>query len=71
MSIGSYHYFVEQYIKGEFLDEQKTLTSYIDNETYQRRQERSKRFLSSEQGDRGLQNNLTEEATDNYHFGRR
>ena len=71
MSIGGYHYLVEQYIKGEFLDENKTLTGYIDNETYQERQERIKKFLSFEQGDRGLQDILTEEATDNYHFGRR
>ncbi len=71
MSIGGYHYLVEQYIKGEFLDENKTLTSYIDNETYQERQERIKKFLSFEQYERRLQENIAEESTNDYGFGRK
>jgi len=71
MSIGGYHYLVEQYIKGEFLDENKTLTSYIDNETYQERQERIKKFLSFEQHERRLQENFAEESTNDYGFGRK
>lgn len=62
---------IEDYIKGQFLNEQKTLTSYIDNDTFQERQERIKKFLRSEQGNDGLSNSLTEESTNEQFFGRR
>lgn len=65
------HWLIENYIKGEFLDASKSLTSYIDNEKYQRYQEQIKKFLEFEQSDRRLQEGLTATPTDDYHFGRR
>ena len=65
------HWFIENYIKGEFMDINKSLTSYIENEKYQSYQENIKKFLEFEQSDRRLQDNLTEEYINDYHFGRR
>lgn len=71
MSISGCHYLVEQYIKEEFLDENKTLISYIDNETYQKRQEMIKKFLNFEQSYRNLQEDFTNASTNDYNFGRK
>lgn len=55
------YYLVENYINGQFLDEQKILTSYIDNDTFQRRQKIIKGFLRSEQSNRELTDDFAEE----------
>ena len=62
---------VQDYIKGNFLDEQKTLTSYIDNETFQERQEIIKSFLRFERGSRTLLSEHIEDSTNENFVARR
>lgn len=54
LSVGWYHYLIEQYMKGEFLDENETLKSYVNDELYQQYQDRCKKFLKFEQSNKEL-----------------
>ena len=60
------HYLIEKYQQGDYLDEQKVLTSYIDNDTFLFRQNSIKTFLEFEESKPKYLKDISDEHNTSY-----